>query len=192
MDRRDVAIAGHSGDERTARLGLGSDDGSVRSTALGALARMGRLIADDLRLSLGDTDPRVRRRAAELAKDHPEVDLLGALDDRDPLVAEAAAYALGERPADPDVVAALSTVATGHSDALVREAAIAALGSIGDEAGLPAILRGTTDKPTVRRRAVLALAPFEGDEVDAALQRALTDRDWQVRQAAEDLLEYRP
>jgi HEAT repeat protein len=192
VDRRDVAIAGHSGDERTARLGLGSDDGSVRSTALGALARMGRLIADDLRLSLGDTDPRVRRRAAELAKDHPEVDLLGALDDRDPLVAEAAAYALGERPADPDVVAALSTVATGHSDALVREAAIAALGSIGDEAGLPAILRGTTDKPTVRRRAVLALAPFEGDEVDAALQRALTDRDWQVRQAAEDLLEYRP
>ena len=27
-----------------------------------------------------------------------------------------------------------------------------------------------------------------GPEVDAALQRALTDRDWQVRQAAEDLL----
>jgi hypothetical protein len=35
---------------------------------------------------------------------------------------------------------------------------------------------------------VLALAPFDGDEVDAALQRALDDRDWQVRQAAEDLL----
>jgi hypothetical protein len=35
---------------------------------------------------------------------------------------------------------------------------------------------------------VLALAPFEGPEVDAALERARTDRDWQVRQAAEDLL----
>ena len=34
---------------------------------------------------------------------------------------------------------------------------------------------------------MLALAPFEGDDVDAAIERALTDRDWQVRQAAEDL-----
>jgi hypothetical protein len=34
---------------------------------------------------------------------------------------------------------------------------------------------------------VLALAPFEGAEVDAALTRALSDRDWQVRQAAEVL-----
>jgi hypothetical protein len=31
------------------------------------------------------------------------------------------------------------------------------------------------------------MVPFEGAEVDAALQHALTDRDWQVRQAAEDL-----
>jgi hypothetical protein len=34
---------------------------------------------------------------------------------------------------------------------------------------------------------VIALAPFEGKEVEAALARALDDRDWQVRQAAEDL-----
>jgi hypothetical protein len=34
---------------------------------------------------------------------------------------------------------------------------------------------------------VLALAPFDGAEVDAAIERALVDRDWQVRQAAEDL-----
>ena len=39
----------------------------------------------------------------------------------------------------------------------------------------------------MRRRAILALAPFEGDEVDAALARGRDDRDWQVRQAAEDL-----
>ncbi len=77
--------------------------------------------------------------------------------------------------------------ATGHDDSLVREAAVAALGSIGDERGLPAILSACTDKATVRRRAVLALAPFDGPEVEAALDRALTDRDWQVRQAAEDL-----
>jgi hypothetical protein len=34
---------------------------------------------------------------------------------------------------------------------------------------------------------VLALAPFDGDEAEAAIDRALADRDWQVRQAAEDL-----
>ena len=61
-------------------------------------------------------------------------------------------------------------------------------GAIGDPRGLPTILHACTDKPAVRRRAVLALAPFEGDEVDVALQTALTDRDWQVRQAAEDVV----
>ena len=64
---------------------------------------------------------------------------------------------------------------------------MAALGAIGDVRGLPAILAATSDKPAVRRRAVIALAPFDGPEVDAALARARDDRDWQVRQAAEDL-----
>ena len=76
---------------------------------------------------------------------------------------------------------------TEHEDPLCREAAVAALGAIGDPGGLPAILAATTDRPAVRRRAVLALAPFDGPEVDAALARALEDRDWQVRQAAEDV-----
>jgi HEAT repeat protein len=78
-------------------------------------------------------------------------------------------------------------VTNGHDDPTCREAAVAALGAIGDPAGLPAILAATTDRPAVRRRAVLALAPFHGPEVEAALDRALTDRDWQVRQAAEDV-----
>ena len=81
----------------------------------------------------------------------------------------------------------LSELATGHEDAIAREAAVAALGAIGDSDGLPAILTACTDKPAVRRRAVLALAPFDGPEVEAAVDRALTDRDWQTRQAAEDL-----
>jgi HEAT repeat protein len=65
---------------------------------------------------------------------------------------------------------------------------VAALGALGDPAGLGAVLAACRDKPAVRRRAVLALAPFAGPEVEAALQSALEDRDWQVRQAAEDLL----
>lgn len=114
---------------------------------------------------------------------------MGLLTDPDPVVVEVAAWASGERvPAEPGAVTALADLASGADDALVREAAVAALGSLGDEAGLAAILAATTDKATVRRRAVLALAPFEGDAVDDALRRALDDRDWQVRQAAEDLL----
>jgi HEAT repeat protein len=101
---------------------------------------------------------------------------------------EAAAWALGERGRKAaDAVRALAGVATTHDDALCREAAVAALGSIGDERGLAAVLAATRDKPAVRRRAVIALAAFEGPEVDSALKKALTDRDWQVRQAAEDL-----
>ena len=111
------------------------------------------------------------------------------LTDRDAAVVEVAAWACGEiTDADPATVTDLCALATGHRDALVREAAVAALGAIGDEVGLPTILAATTDKPAIRRRAVLALAPFEGPEVEEALSRALTDRDWQVRQAAEDLL----
>jgi HEAT repeat protein len=85
-------------------------------------------------------------------------------------------------------VRALAVLVVDNDDPLVREAAVAALGAIGDPAGLPAVLRATRDRPTVRRRAVLALAPFEGAAVEDALAAALTDPDWQVRQAAEDLL----
>ena len=85
-----------------------------------------------------------------------------------------------------DLESRLADAARHHEDPLVREAAVAALGS--RSARLDVILDACGDRPAIRRRAVLALAPFDGPEVDAALQRALTDRDWQVRQAAEDLL----
>ncbi|HMQ28880.1 MAG TPA: HEAT repeat domain-containing protein [Acidimicrobiales bacterium] len=190
--RREAALAGHTGDEATARALAGDPEPGTRATALGALGRLGALTADDLRAALDDPDPGVRRRAAEEVAAHdagPAVSLLPALADPDPTVVEVAAWASGERePPEPGVVTALCRIATDHDDALCREAAVAALGAIGDAAALPTILAATADKATVRRRAVIALAPFEGPEVDAALARALTDRDWQVRQAAEDLL----
>ncbi len=131
-------------------------------------------------------------RAAELAITTPDVDLVGLTTRRDSTVVETAAWALGERgPGQSEAVVHQLIGLTTHSDALVREAAVAALGSIGDPAGLPAVLAATTDKPAVRRRAVVALAAFEGPEVDAALRRATEDRDWQVRQIAEDLLSER-
>ena len=111
--------------------------------------------------------------------------------DDDPLVAEMACWAAGEvhwrDPARGRVVDGLVGAAR-NEDPLVREAAVAALGAVGDPAGLPAILAGCRDRPAIRRRAVLALAPFDGPEVDAALAAAAADPDWQTRQAAEDLL----
>lgn len=187
--RREAVLAGHDGDEATARRLLADPSPRVRATALGALARLGQAKPTDVGVSLADPDPQVRRRACIVAVRVPEVELVGLLDDDDVSVVETAAWALGERSRPtPDVVNALRRVATGHPDALCRESAVAALGAIGDPAGLPAILAATRDKPAVRRRAVIALAPFEGPEVDEALRRALDDRDWQVRQAAEDLL----
>ena len=189
--RRAVALAGHRGDVTVARAALDDVSPGVRATAIGALERLGALGADALDRLLQDPSPVVRRRACEAVAALPgdqAPSLRGALADDDPTVAEVAAWASGERqPPEPDIVGILAGLATDHADALVREAAVAALGAIGDEAGLPAILAATADKATVRRRAVLALAPFDGPEVDAALSRALADRDWQVRQAAEDL-----
>ena len=187
--RRQAALAGHGGDEEGARCFLEDPSWEVRATALTALARMGKATPADVEVLLSDPEPRARRRACEVAVGVAGVNLVAVLGDAEPSVVEAAAWALGERAhASDDAVVALAAVAQGHSDALCREAAVAALGALGEPAGLPAILAAVSDKPAVRRRAVIALAPFDGPEVDAALNRALDDRDWQVRQVAEDLL----
>ena len=177
-------LADHDGDPR------------VRAGALGALVRAAgiRRARDAWRRATGDPEPAVRRRAAELAPGirgaAPVAAVIGLLHDEDPGVAEAAAWALGEMGAPTRAgggVPALVGTCHDHPDPLVREAAVAALGALGDRRGLPAILDACRDRPAVRRRAVLALAPFDGPEVDSALLRARDDTDWQVRQAAEDL-----
>ena len=78
-------------------------------------------------------------------------------------------------------------------DALVREAAVAALGAIGDDRGLDADPH-RDDRPAggppPRRagaRPVRRPGHDRAAEVAAALARAAADRDWQVRQAAEDV-----
>jgi HEAT repeat protein len=201
--RRAAARAGHTGDVEAARALASDGEPKVRATALGALHRLGALSESELLSALADPDPGVRRRACEVsttfagaagAAGEPAPPAVAAtieslLDDPDPTVVEVAAWATGERPpARSSVVTRLAALATVHDDALCREAAVAALGALGDPAGLAAILAATADKATVRRRAIIALAPFDGPEVDEALERARTDRDWQVRQAAEDLL----
>jgi HEAT repeat protein len=210
---------------------------------VGALARCDAIDAAISNQMADDPEPGVRRRLAEeLGRNRPTDPAPGAqalqvalrlVHDADPMVAEAAAWSIGElagpAPDDPtdldglddldapdapghravsdgahaidpnaasgsdettEVTVVLADVATTHPDALVRESAVAALGAIGNVAGLPAVLHATSDKPAVRRRAVIALASFLGQPgVEEALQRATADRDWQVRQAADMLLE---
>ena len=203
--RRDAALAGHRGDSDAARALLADPDPGVRGTALGALVRAGAARSSDFIPAVADPAGAVRRRAAELlaawspsADDDGSVPLRPLLDDREDTVVEMAAWAAGEvlgrateaglAIPEPAAFDRLLVIAVDHDDALCREAAVAALGAIGDDRAVPVILAATRDKATVRRRAVIALAPFEGPEIDAALERARTDRDWQVRQAAEDLL----
>ncbi len=180
----------------------------MRASALGALARIGALEPEEVSAALGDAAPEVRRRACDvIARMYTggfgtggvELQLTRALDDVAPMVVEAACYALGElyqpeeaAPPAAEVVSALALTATGHTEPLCREAAVAALGSLGCDAGLPAVIAALKDKPAIRRRAVVALAAFDGPEVGTALARATADPDWQVRQAAEDLVGQRP
>jgi HEAT repeat protein len=186
---REVAVAGHTGDADVARRALDDSDPVTRELGLGALLRLGLLTDDDLRAAFVDAAASVRRRATMIAGQRSGLSLRALLDDLDTTVVEAAAWACGEQESvEDDVLDALIDLGVSSEDALVREACTAALGAIGDPRGLPTILHGCTDKPAVRRRAVLALAPFDGDAVNAALQAALSDRDWQVRQAAEDVL----
>ena len=168
----------------------------MREAALGALARLGALTAADVDAALAEGPVTVRRRAVDAAlsvrgagsRSVLPAAMVRALHDPDALVVVGAAWFLGERrhrPAVPD----LAEVAHTHTDARCREAAVAALGAIGDPEGLPAVLRAATeDRPTVRRRATVALAGFEDGRVEPALRSAAGDRDWQVRQAAEELL----
>jgi HEAT repeats len=117
--------------------------------------------------------------------------LLGA----DAVLSEVAAWCLGERwqerddPGVDEVVSGLMQATRTHAEPLVREAAVAALGAVGQPVALKTVLAALDDKATIRRRAVIALAAFEGPEVEHALTKARNDRDWQVRQSAEDLLQ---
>jgi HEAT repeat protein len=189
--------AGHGGDGDDALLLASDPDPSVRSAALGALRRLGSLDDDVLLRGLGDGDATVRRRACALAGQSitsaaPAIveALIQALDDTDPSVVETAAWALGElgSAASGTAVAVLSRVAGTHGSPVCRESAVAALGAIGAPDSLTVVLSALDDTPNIRRRAAIALAAFDDPRADEGLRRCLDDRDWQVRQAAEELL----
>src|ERR1700736_5815538 len=121
--RRQVALAGHQGDEEAVRRAQVDPADGVRATALGALARMGKLGLADAAVGLGDPSPVVRRRACEVSVSLPRpiiAAVVEALADADDGVVEAACFALGERGsrAGDDAVRTLAKIATDHQDPL--------------------------------------------------------------------------
>jgi HEAT repeat protein len=199
LRRRHMITAGHSGQDERARQGLADPDAEVQAAALGALARLGALTVPDIAYALTAGPVAVRRRATDAAlsvrgrgsRSSLYALLEKSLADPDPLVVVGAAWFLAERRVTGAVIA-LATTARAHDDVRCREAAVAALGAIGDPDGLPAVIDALEDKPTVRRRATVALAGFDDPRAEPALRRAAEDRDWQVRQAADELMEDNP
>lgn len=195
--RRHAVLAGY-GAGGDARLLLRDPDPTVRAAALGALERQGALDDETLVVALGDPAAGVRRRACTLvgrrrrspAPDAGVVERVVALmDDDDPSVVELVAWVIGELGApDGAGVAELCRVAGGHQSALCREAAVAALGAVGAPETLPVVLGALEDTVNIRRRAAVALAAFDDPRATEGLRRCLGDRDWQTRQAAEELL----
>lgn len=203
-----AVTAGHVGDEPEARRATGDHDPTVRAAGWSALARLGCWDAATAATATLDDDPGVRRRAAELTGLWAHCDpggtagqraaaisvLVALLADTDDGVVEMSAWALGEVVPGADdhvvrsTVAALVGTARAHRDPLCREAAVAALGAIGHPDGLEAVLDALDGKPPLRRRAAVALAAFDDPRADTALTRCLQDRDWQVREVAEELL----
>ncbi len=178
------------------RRAAGDPEPPVRLAAARLAPKISATLAADELFSLAHDDNGYVAEAACFALGERGGDSTGepALPAETALCNESADTALHNEPADAalhnesaSIAGELEAIAEHHADALVREAAVAALGSIGHETSLPIILAACQDKPAVRRRAVLALANYYGPEVDAAVSKALTDSDWQVRQAAEDL-----
>ncbi len=164
----------------------------ARSLAIRGLARHQCVDNEILLPLLHDKNANVIRDALEVAAHLEAVNeeiteaFRQLLNHADPLVVEATVFAAGELGLAV-LVDELNRITTSHDDARCREAGVIALGQIGIDQGRDVILAALQDKPTVRRRAVVALSSFEGPDIETALDAAAQDRDWQVRSAVEQL-----
>jgi HEAT repeat protein len=164
----------------------------ARSLAIRGLARHQCVDTTMLLSLLRDANSNVLRDTLEVVAKLDAVDdeiteaLNTLLSHEDPLVVEATIFASGELGLST-LIDTLNRLTASHEDARCREAGVIALGQIGSDQGRDAILAALQDKPTVRRRAVVALSSFEGSDIETALDAAAQDRDWQVRSAVEQL-----
>jgi len=135
------------------------------------------------------SDPRVGRAFLEgvgVAGARADV-VRQALESPHWLVVEEACFLAGEL-GDRDLVPRLVELALGHEEPLVKEAALGALGALGDDRAIPAIVSALASTNVyLRRRAVVVAWAFEDPGLAEALAAAHGDRDPQVRAILADL-----
>lgn len=168
---------------------LAAADPEIRRIAVGAIANHPHLLPRAIEMLRNDPEPSVRRECAEVVGrlgGAPVPALEDALDDRSPEVREAATTALGEAAGSESVAKLIALASDEEEDRLVREAAVASLGAIGDERARPVLLTLIESAPPqIRRRCVPALSVFDGEDIESALRAAANDRNPMVREAAE-------
>ncbi|MCL5972861.1 MAG: HEAT repeat domain-containing protein [Ferrimicrobium sp.] len=179
---------------------LHGDRGRVRSlvaslpderVAQGHRAYQRRFGPDEemLEIALAHPDPRVGV-AAVTAVPRDKLRVAHAqrwMNDPSWLVVEFGAYVAGELE-EPSLVPRLVELAQGHEEPLVREAALASLGAIGDARALPVVLEALRSKNVyLRRRALVISVAFDSDELSSAVEALRDDRDAQIRQLFVDL-----
>jgi tetratricopeptide (TPR) repeat protein/HEAT repeat protein len=169
-----------------------------RTKMNGLLDRLGVALTADLVQLAGDADAKVRMLALSvLAKiDRAEVraTLVAGLEDKDPLVRQAAMRAAGihaaRRPAEAP---ALATAVARHlraADVAERQAAVEVMGMVGTQSDAPALIAALgDDNGFVREAAARSLGNVAGGAgaVDA-LERASRDPDPGVAAAAKQSL----
>lgn len=187
----EVIEAGHGTDEASLNLlttALRSENALLRRHALTGLEARLALSDATIVAAIADHDAENRARALRVAGRVTQASsaliaaVTAATSDSQDFVAVAAIRSIADLVIG-DALDLLVSLVREHQDPMVREEAVAALGSLGDEHGLIAIIEACSDKPAVRRRCVVALGAFQGDAVEAALDRLNEDKDWQVRQA---------
>jgi HEAT repeat protein len=183
--RRQILTAYHDGaDAAQFNDWLQDADPRTRALAVRAAMHQGVLSASRALTIATDAEPMVRRELWHgAASTWLDIDATPALCDSDPLVREAAVCAIGEQ-AQTRYRARVEQLAQHDDDARVREAAVVTLGQIADPASIPVLVTIlNNDKAPVRRRVVVALSAFDDPRVEAALDEANDDRDWQTRDA---------
>jgi len=180
-DRREVVAA-------LAPL-LGDDDARVRAAAAQALGEIREGALEALLAVVADPSPEVRKKVARALGELDDPRTLGQLaeyarSDPDRDVRRGAIRALGRSRAEGRVDA-LSGVLGGSDDGWTRVLAVKALGETRSPqavAALEPLVAGKDGR--LRREATEALAELGGGEARAALVRALSSHDPEVRSRA--------
>ena len=162
---------------------LNSDDPVVRAAAVYVLSSRRAGSAADYRRAVTDGDQRVRIEAVRALVSVDDVEgVAAAATDDSREVRIAVANALATLAAGGDTVRAL----LADRDPLVRAAALAALGVLGDaDADVPVIERALTEPAwQIRVGAARALSGVAAPLAVPTLSRALTDTHLDVRKAA--------